>query len=106
VFAAAGVQLAQQGTPVVRIDANGFVRERPARLGSNVLRLTGTGTNGQPRTVDIIFDIATRDRGVAGAPLPRTGAMILRWSLAGAALLAIGGALVLVDRRRRRSFDS
>jgi hypothetical protein len=107
VLAVAGLQLAQAGGAVARINANGVVHDRPANVGSNLLRLSGTSTSGGPGTVDILFNIATRGKGgAAGGALPRTGAMLVRWSAAGVALTAIGIALVMTDRRRRRAFDA
>ena len=94
VLAAAGVQLAQTGTPKVTIDGrvyNGVV-------GTNTLSVFGIGTNGANRTVTHTFTIS----GAAGSGgLPRTGALILRWSLAALALMAVGTLLVLADRRRK-----
>ena len=94
-LAAAGLQLAQT-TPRVSIDGRVFA----ARSGSNNLAVFGTGTNGAERTVNNLFTIAGGAGGGGGA-LPRTGAMILRWSLAALALLAVGTLLVLADRRRK-----
>lgn len=94
-FAVVGVELAQTGTPKVTIDG----RTYNGVIGNNTLAVFGVGTNGANRTVFHTFTITSASGG--GGALPRTGAMILRWSLAALALLAVGGLLVLADRRRR-----
>jgi hypothetical protein len=94
-FAAAGLQLAAP-TPQVSIDGRTFT----AKSGSNTLSVFGVGTNGADRTVNNIIVIGGAAAG-SGNGLPRTGAMILRWSLAALALIAVGGLLVLADRRRK-----
>jgi hypothetical protein len=105
VLAAAGVELAQSSPVVVRVNANGVVRDVRTQLGSNLVRLTGTTTTGGPGTADIVFNLARRGA-IGGGALPRTGAMILRWGIGGGVLLVIGAALVLIDRRRRRPFEA
>jgi hypothetical protein len=92
-FAAAGLHVAAP-TPQVRIDGRLYT----AKAGSNDLTVFGIGTNGANRTVHNLFNIAGR---TGGGALPRTGAMILRWSLAALALMAVGTLLVLADRRRK-----
>ena len=67
-----------------------------ATCANNVLSVTGTATGGGSRTVTTSFAIACPD----GGALPRTGAMILRWSLGAGALLAVGALFVLAGRRR------
>ena len=97
VIAAAGLQLAQSG-PQPRVSINGT--EFNANRGTNTLVATGTGANGASRTVTVRFTLGAADGAGGGGGLARTGAMVLRWSLAGGALLAVGALLVLADRRR------
>lgn len=100
VFAAAGLQLAAP-TPQVSVDGKIF----EAKQGRN--DLTNFGISASPlnptREVHNLFDIAGPSGGgaVGGSGLPRTGAMILRWSLVALALVAVGTLLVLADRRRK-----
>jgi hypothetical protein len=67
---------------------------RSATCTDDAISVSGTGATGGARTVTTSFAIACSDG------LPRTGAMILRWSLGGGALLAVGALLVLAARRR------
>jgi hypothetical protein len=94
-FAAAGLQLAATA-PQVSIDG----RVYNAQFGSNSLAVFGQGTQGGNLTVIHTFTIAT-PAGTGSGALPRTGAMILRWTLAALALVAVGALLVFADRRRR-----
>jgi hypothetical protein len=98
VFAAAGLQLAAP-TPQVSVDGKIF----EAKQGRN--DLTDFGVSASPlnpdREVHNLFDIAKPSGAVGGNGLPRTGAMILRWSLVALALVAVGTLLVLADRRRK-----
>lgn len=94
-LATAGLQLAATA-PSVSIDGRTYA----AKNGTNTLSVFGIGTNGGNRTVTHTFVIGSAAAG-SGSGLPRTGAMILRWSLAALALIAVGGLLVLADRRRR-----
>lgn len=59
---------------------------------------TGTGTAGAARIVNTVFGVDCP--AAAGGLLPRTGALVVRWSLLGGALMAVGALLVLADRRR------
>lgn len=82
--------------PALRLASNhGF-------CGENTLGVTGPDPAGNPRTVNTLFTVDC-PAAPAGGLLPRTGATVLRWSLAGAALLAVGWLIVLADRRRRVS---
>jgi hypothetical protein len=94
-FAAAGLQLAATA-PQVSIDG----RVYNAQFGTNSLAVFGQGTQGGNLTVIHTFQIAT-PAGTGTGALPRTGAMILRWTLAALALVAVGALLVFADRRRR-----
>lgn len=106
-FAVVGLQFAQQTTiPQVRIDGQTF----PALVGTNTITDSGTGLNGQPRTVATTFTIqrpaaggAGGGGGTGGGSLVRTGAMLLRWSLVAVALGAVGFLLVLASKRRERT---
>ena len=100
-FAVVGLQLAQTGAPQVRIDGQLFT----ALVGTNSIVDSGTGLNGQPRTVTTTFTIQRQTGGGAGTggSLVRTGATILRWSLVAVALGVIGFLLVLVSKRRERT---
>ncbi|MDP9388213.1 MAG: hypothetical protein M3Q48_09975 [Actinomycetota bacterium] len=87
------------GVNLVRVEGT----QVAARCGDNTLAVTGPGAATATRTVNTVFgiDCPAAPAATAGGALPRTGAMILRWSLAGAALLAVGWLIVLADRRRR-----
>ena len=104
------LMLAQSAATVI-IDGRSF----PALVGGNSITATGIGPDGAPVTATATFTLPAPGTGGAGGTggtggsagggggggLPRTGAMILRWSLAALALLAVGTLLVLADRRRR-----
>ena len=84
----------------------------PVHLGSNTITATGTLRNGATATVTGVFTVTApataTTAGPAAAPTSRvafTGANILRWSLAAAALLAIGALMVWGSRRRRSALD-
>jgi len=79
---------------------------RAATCTNNVLSVTGTAAGGGARTVTTSFGIDCPSGGGGGGGLPRTGAMILRWSLGGGALLAVGALLVLSGRRRNTAVVS
>jgi hypothetical protein len=96
VFAAAGLRLAATSSS---LKINGVTATGLPPGQQNTIAATGTGTNLASRTVNVFFTTST---GASGGGLPRTGAMILRWSLAALALIAVGGLLVLADRRRGR----
>lgn len=83
-----------------------------ARLGSHTISASGTGTDGSPltlsTTVTVVSAEAAAAEAVAGArpvtvsgALPRTGDSSLPLARVGAALLAVGGGLVFITRRRR-----
>jgi hypothetical protein len=85
----------------------------PVQLGSNSLSATGPIAGGATATVTGTFTVVnpaatTTTAAPAAAPTSRvafTGANILRWSLAAAALLAIGVLMVWGSRRRRSALD-
>lgn len=86
------------GVDLVRVEGT----QVAARCGDNTLAVSGPGATAATRTVNTVFGIdCPAPAATAGGTLPRTGAMVLRWSLAGAALLAVGWLIVLADRRRR-----
>jgi hypothetical protein len=94
-FAAAGLRLAAT-PPQVSIDG----RTYNAQFGANTLSVFGESSFGGNLTVNHTFTIGAAPAGTGGA-LPRTGAMILRWTLAALALVAVGALLVFADRRRK-----
>ena len=98
-FAVAGLQLAQADAPQVSINGQTFT----ARQGRNDLTIFGVSSSplNPDREVHLLFDIGRPSGAAAGGTLARTGATILRWSLAAFALLAVGTLLVLADRRRK-----
>ena len=96
VFAAAGLRLAATSSTV---KINGVTATALPPGQQNTIAATGTGTNLAPRTVNVFFTTTVSSSG----GLPRTGVMILRWSLAALALIAVGALLVFADRRRARS---
>lgn len=98
VFAAAGLHLAATASSV-KINGVSATGLPPGQ--QNTITATGTGTNLASRTVSVFFTTSSSSAG----GLPRTGAMILRWSLAGLGLIVIGGLLVLANRRRTNVRD-
>jgi hypothetical protein len=96
VFAAAGLHLAATGST---LKINGVTATGLPPGQTNAIAASGVGTNLAPRTVNVSFTVSSTG-GTSG--LPRTGLMILRWSLAALALIAVGSLLVLADRRRGR----
>jgi LPXTG-motif cell wall-anchored protein len=69
-------------------------------LGAHHIEASGTGVNGQPRTVSASITVT---RGTTGATVPKTGANSTKpMAEIGVAALAIGGMLVLVARRRSK----
>jgi hypothetical protein len=106
-FAAAGLHLAQANrTPRVVID--GTTYNANAIGVRNAIVVQGTATDTGPGKWTNFFTIAgpagssvAGNSDVAGNGLGRTGVMIVRWSLLGAALIAVGALLVLSGRRRR-----
>lgn len=66
---------------------------------SNTLSVAGSDPTGTPRVVNTVFGVTCPVAATWGL-LPRTGALVLRWSLLGAALVAVGALLVLENRRQ------
>jgi len=96
VFAAAGLRLAATSSS---LKINGVAATGLPPGQQNTIVASGTGTNLAPRTVSVFFTTSVS----GGGGLPRTGVMILRWSLAALALIAVGALLVFADRRRGRN---
>jgi hypothetical protein len=61
---------------------------------------TGTGSNGQPRTVDVSFTVVKRGT-VTRSGLVRTGTTIVKYSPLALGLVGIGYLMVLASKRRR-----
>jgi hypothetical protein len=95
-IAAAGLELAAARSFTVTI--GGVSKTFGGNAQNNTVVLSGAGSNGATRTVTFVFDINSAS---GGSALARTGGMILRWSLAAVALMAVGTLLVLADRRRK-----
>lgn len=98
VFAAAGLRLASTGS-TLKINGVSATGLPPGQ--QNTIAASGTGSNLATRTVNVFFTTSTSSGTSSG--LPRTGIMILRWSLAALALIAVGALLVFADRRRGRN---
>jgi len=98
VFAAAGLRLAATSST---LKINGVTATGNPPGQQNTIGATGTGSNLASRTVNVFFTTSTSTTSSGG--LPRTGVMVLRWTLAALALIAIGGLLVFADRRRNRN---
>ncbi len=105
-FAVVGLQA--QTSTAVSIDG----RVLPANVGQNTLVNRGENINGGTHTVTTPVLVGAAQTGTTGGTggaintgggLVRTGSMILRWTLAAAALMAIGVLLVVADRRRGRA---
>lgn len=78
------------------------------RPGAHTLRISGTGADGQPRTVTIAITVVeTAGVGTPGVTpgtgLPTTGGQPLLALFAATGLLVTGSAAVLVARRRNRA---
>jgi len=82
-----------------------------ATAGTHTITTTCTGANGQPRVLSSTVTVLGTDlsRGgplgtdlSTGGPLPRTGSSnVVPQSLAGVALIGVGGVAVVAGRRRR-----
>jgi hypothetical protein len=92
--------LVAQKAPTVSVNGRGPFA---AVVGQNTLVTSGTGANGGPFSVTTVFAVAGS---TPSGGLPRTGAMILRWTSVALALIAIGGILFVADRRRGRRSTS
>lgn len=70
--------------------------------GSEVLGVaTGTGANGQPRTVNFKFTVVKRGT-IRSSGLVRTGAdTLMRFAPLGASMLGVGYLMLLASRKRR-----
>jgi hypothetical protein len=103
-LAAVGLQLAQNTAPQIRVGARTFT-SRP--LGTaNLVIVQGpvpgpAGNVGRYNIRPTIIGPAAAS--TQGGALGRTGAMVLRWSLLGGALLAVGVLFVMASRRRRHA---
>lgn len=97
---AVGLNLAQANrTPRVRVD--GVLYNANALGVRNSIVIQGQAADtGQGRWTNY-FTIVVDGGNVGGSGLGRTGTMIARWSMLGAALLAVGALLVMASRRRR-----
>lgn len=89
--------IAVLGVTLVRVNGAEFAAD--CGPGANTLSVSGTGTGGAPRVVNTVFGIPC-PADATGGLLPRTGALVLRWSLLGAALIAVGALVVLAERGR------
>ena len=103
-LAVVGLQLAQNTTPQIRVGQRTF-NSRPLGTANLVVVkgvVPGPGANvGQYNIRPTIIGPAGATTG-AGS-LSRTGAMILRWSLLGGALIAVGVLFTMAGRRRRHT---
>lgn len=103
-LAAVGLQLAQNTTPQIRVGQRTF-NSRP--LGTANLAVVRApvpgpaGFFGQYNIRPTLIGPANAKAG--GEALGRTGTMILRWSLLGGALVAVGALFVMAGRRRRHN---
>jgi hypothetical protein len=95
-IAAQGVHLAATGATVTINGVTGLTAKAPG--AQNVVSVTGTGAAGNSRTDSVLFK--TTGSGAAGTSLSRTGAMILRWTIVGIVLIAIGAGVLVLNRRR------
>lgn len=79
--------------------------------GTHTISISGTDPAGAPRTVSLTITVSAATTAASTAPstaastaptnqLPRTGSSSMPMTLAGLALLAVGGLLVLQGRRR------
>jgi hypothetical protein len=100
-FGVIGLHLAQATrTPQIRVD--GVLYNANALNVRNALVVQGTATGGlSGRWTNYFTIVPPAGPAAGGNALGRTGAMILRWSLLGGALLAVGALLVMAARRRR-----
>ena len=80
----------------------------PVHVGSNSITATGATAGGGSATVSGTFTVTAQTASTTTIPTSNvafTGANILRWSLAAAALLGIGALMVWGSRRRRPTLD-
>src|SRR3954454_21193401 len=88
----------------------------PVQVGTNTITATGPAAAGGTATVTGTFAVTAQTTttaaggGTTGTTTPSstvafTGANILRWSLAAAALLGLGALMVWGSRRRRPTLD-
>ncbi|MBA3653324.1 MAG: hypothetical protein H0W70_03935 [Actinobacteria bacterium] len=102
-FAAIGLAQAN-GVPQVRIDGRTLTANQLGVRNALVVQGRVPGPAANPGKWTNYFTIVgPAGKAVSGGALSRTGAMIVRWSLLGAALVAIGALFVLASRRRRHA---
>lgn len=87
----------------------------PLKVGTNTISATGLNRAGQSVTVSGTFTVVAPQTATTNAPsssgggaasrVAFTGANILRWSLAAAALLGIGALMVWGSRRKRSTLE-
>jgi hypothetical protein len=65
----------------------------------------GTGSNGQARSVTILFDLE-KPGTVTRSGIVRTGTTVVKWTLPALGLLGIGYLMVLTTRKRRLGDDA
>lgn len=92
VFAVAGLQLAAVRNSSLLINGHTVPGNPPGK--ATIITIRGIGSNGAQRTVTL--SVTTSTSGSSG--LPRTGAMILRWTALGLLLIVAGGVLVVARR--------
>ncbi|HZN14486.1 MAG TPA: hypothetical protein VFB78_09490 [Acidimicrobiales bacterium] len=101
-FAAVGLHVAQ-GVRVPRVKVDNILFNASNLGVKNAIVLNGTAadTESAAGKWTNYFTIVGPGGGVGGSGLSRTGAMILRWSLLGGALVAVGALMLMSSRRRR-----
>lgn len=102
-LAVAGLQLAQANGPTqIRVNNRTFTGNAVGQVNTVSVRGAVPGPAANPGTYNVRFTIVGPRGATAGAgALSRTGTMIVRWSLLGGALVAVGVLFVMAGRRRR-----
>ena len=101
IIAVQGVRLAATGSTVTINGVTGLTAKAPGQ--QNVITISGTGTGGTV-TRSVLFKV--NGPGVSGNSLSRTGVMILRWTIAGVVLIALGIAVLMLNRRRHSGTEA
>ena len=101
-FATVGLEVAQ-ATRVPRVRIDGQIHNANALGVRNSLVVQGTAADGGSGRWTNYFTLIgpAGNANVGGSGLGRTGGMILRWSMLGGSILAVGALLVMASRRRR-----
>lgn len=71
--------------------------------GSHTITASGTGADGEPLSVSATVDVGGEGAGGPGEDLADTGSDIITYVIVGAALVVVGGLVVVAVRRRNHT---